>query len=120
MYEDLGEEKLRELVSAFYSRIKTDQIIGKMYPDDDWEGSEERLLGFLIMRFGGPKDYLEQRGAPRLRMRHAPFKIGQLEANHWVKIMDEAMEEVELREFHKLALREFFTQVANFMKNCPM
>ena len=94
LVERLGEEKLREMSAAFYRRVKTDPILGKMYPEDDWDGAEERLADFLVMRFGGSSAYMEKRGHPRLRMRHAPFVIGAVERDQWLTLMGEAMREV--------------------------
>ena len=58
----LGEEGVENLVAAFYRRMKRDDVIGPMYPDDDWEGSEERLREFLLFRFAGNEDYIKKRG----------------------------------------------------------
>ena len=88
-----------------------------MYPDDDWEGAEKRLADFLIYRFGGSDRYIQERGHPRLRMRHAPFQIGIAERDRWLKLMGEAMEEVQIPPEHRLNLKVFFDQVADFMRN---
>ena len=77
VYSVIGEEGFRRLVAAFYRRVATDDILSPMYPKKDMAGAEERLRGFLIQRFGGPDHYSQRRGHPRLRMRHAPFKITQ-------------------------------------------
>lgn len=88
-----------------------------MYPDNDWEGAEQRLRDFLIYRFGGSDRYIKERGHPRLRMRHAPFKIGIEERDRWLQIMSEAMEEAETPREFALELKVFFEQVADFMRN---
>ena len=113
----LGEDGIADLVAAFYRRVKTDDLIGSMYPDDDWEGAEHRLAGFLIYRFGGSDAYIQQRGHPRLRMRHAPFSIGAKERDRWLEIMGEAMDEVAITKEIYLNLKTFFEQVADFMRN---
>jgi len=105
------------MVAAFYRRVKVDDLIGPMYPDDDWEGAEKRLADFLIYRFGGSDRYIQERGHPRLRMRHAPFQIGIAERDRWLKLMGEAMEEVQIPPEHRLNLKVFFDQVADFMRN---
>ena len=115
----VGEEKLRAMVEAFYRRVRTDDLIGRMYPDDDWEGAAERLAGFIVYRFGGPQTYLEQRGHPRLRGRHMPFAIGQAERDRWLDLMAQAMSEVEIPSAESAIITAFFTQVADMMRNQP-
>lgn len=117
LYLFLGEEKIRRLVSAFYDRVKKDDVIGPMYPQNDWEGAEKRLADFLCFRFGGPDHYLRERGHPRLRARHLPFQIGLKERNRWLDLMGEAMREAEIPEQYAPALGAFFAQVADFMRN---
>lgn len=117
VYETIGEEGFAKLVAAFYARVKTDDIIGPMYPPDDWEGSEERLRDFLIYRFGGSQRYIEQRGHPRLRMRHMPFAITPAARDRWLELMNEAIVEAKLPETVIPTLQRFFVQVANFMVN---
>lgn len=113
----LGEKGIREMVAAFYRRVPNDDLIGPMYPDDDWQGSEERLAGFLLFRFGLSDEYTQKRGHPRLRMRHMPFSIGEAERDRWLQLMGEAMTEVGLEgEVHE-TLTAFFAQVADFMRN---
>ena len=113
----LGEEGITELVAAFYRRVRTDDLISPMYPDDDWEGAESRLAGFLIYRFGGSDAYIQDRGHPRLRMRHGPFSIGIAERDRWLEIMGAAMDEVAVPKEIYLNLKMFFEQVADFMRN---
>ena len=72
--EQLGEEGIASMTGAFYKRVQRDELIGPMYPDSDWEGAEKRLRDFLIFRFGGSQRYVEERGHPRLRMRHVPLQ----------------------------------------------
>ena len=114
---EFGETEITALVAAFYRRIRTDDLIGPMYPDDDWEGSEKRLRDFLIFRFGGSDRYIQERGHPRLRMRHAPFSIGIPERDRWLELMDEAMVETKVPGSVTLNLKTFFGQVADFMRN---
>lgn len=113
----LGENGLREMVSAFYRRVKEDDLIGPMYPEGDWEGSEGRLADFLIFRFGGSDKYTQERGHPRLRMRHVSFSIGEVERDRWLELMGAAMDEVEVPEAARGELDPFFAQVADFMRN---
>lgn len=115
----IGEEGFRRLITAFYRRVPTDDILGPMYPHDDLAGAEERLRDFLIFRFGGPQHYIEQRGHPRLRMRHAPFAINQAARNRWMQLMGEALVEAALPVDAETVLREFFEGTATFMINRP-
>ena len=90
LYQTIGEEGFHRLVQAFYRQVAEDDILGPMYPKQDLVGAEERLRDFLRFRFGGPMDYLEKRGHPRLRMRHAPFRVDEKARDRWVEMMDRA------------------------------
>ena len=114
---EFGEAEITDLVAAFYRRVRTDDLIGPMYPEDDWEGSEKRLRDFLIFRFGGSDRYIQERGHPRLRMRHAPFSIGIPERDRWLELMAAAMKETNVPGSVSLNLKTFFEQVADFMRN---
>lgn len=117
VYARIGEEGFARLVGGFYRRVRGDDILSPMYPQDDWEGAEERLRDFLIYRFGGPRHYLEKRGHPRLRLRHVPFAIDQRARDRWVSLMDEALGEAGLDEKSVGLLRPFLHQVATMMMN---
>lgn len=117
VYELIGEDGFRRLVGAFYARIPGDPILGPMYPAGDLAGAEERLRGFLIFRFGGPAGYIEQRGHPRLRMRHAPFPVTEAARDRWVELMTQALDEARLPAEADALLREFFQSVATFLIN---
>ena len=117
--KELGGAGITDLVAAFYRRSKKDDLIGPMYPPDDWEGSEQRLRDFLIYRIGGSEKYIKERGHPRLKMRHAPFSIGRAERDRWLKLMSEAMDETEVPENARKWLTSLFVQVADFMRNRP-
>ena len=114
---EFGEEGFTRLVAAFYQRVQTDELLAPMYPNNDWEGAEKRLRDFLIYRFGGSDRYIQERGHPRLRMRHAPFKIRIPERDRWLEIMEQAMDEVQVPKTILLNLRTFFQNVADFMRN---
>ena len=117
VYARIGEEGFARLVGGFYRRVRGDDILSPMYPQDDWEGAEERLRDFLIYRFGGPRHYLEKRGHPRLQLRHVPFAIDQRARDRWVSLMDEALGEAGLDEKSVGLLRPFLHQVATMMMN---
>lgn len=105
------------MVAAFYRLVRNDSLICPMYPDQDWEGAERRLRDFLIFRFGGSDRYIQERGHPRLRMRHAPFKIGIAERDRWLELMSQAMKETKVPASVSLNLKVFFENVADFMRN---
>ncbi len=117
VYALIGEDGFRRLVTAFYRQVPGDDILAPMYPEDDLAGAEERLRDFLIGRFGGPPTYMEKRGHPRLRMRHAPFRLDEPARNRWVQLMDRALDETQLPAEAEAVLRLFFHQVATFLRN---
>ena len=117
VYERIGEEGFTRLVRAFYRQVPDDDILGPMYPAEDLEGAEERLRDFLVGRFGGPPRYIEQRGHPRLRMRHMPFTIDQQARDRWMQLMERAIDDATLPPDVAALMREFLGQVATFMIN---
>jgi hemoglobin len=119
IFQAIGADGFTRLVAAFYRQVPGDDILGPMYPPDDLEGAEQRLRDFLIGRFGGPPRYIEQRGHPRLRMRHAPFTINAAARNRWVELMSRALDEAAFPRQVELALRPFFEGVASMMMNTP-
>src|SRR2546430_1461845 len=108
VYAAIGEDGFRRLIGAFYRQVPGDDILGPMYPAADLAGAEDRLRAFLIYRFGGPPAYLEQRGHPRLRMRHALFVIDQAARDRGVQLMSNAFAEARLPADAEATLREFF------------
>jgi hemoglobin len=119
IYTLIGEDGFQRLVAAFYRQVPADELLGPMYPRHDLAGAEERLREFLIYRFGGPQRYIEQRGHPRLRIRHAPFAIGQAARDRWIQLMNNALSEAALPPEVESMLRQFFDGVATFMINRP-
>jgi hemoglobin len=118
IYSLIGEEGFARLIAAFYRRIPEDEILGPMYRGRDLVAAEHRLREFLIGRFGGPERYIEQRGHPRLRMRHSPFRIDQAARDRWIALMSTTMEEAKLDAKVDAMLRKFFDDSATFMINC--
>ena len=119
IYGQIGEDGFARLVAAFYRHVPGDEILGPMYPAEDLPGAEERLKEFLVGRFGGPQRYIEQRGHPRLRMRHMPFKLDQRARDRWVSLMDRALEEARLPKESNDLLCAFFHHMATFLMNTP-
>jgi hemoglobin len=119
VYARIGEDGFARLVRAFYAQVPADDILGAMYPAHDLAGAEERLRDFLIGRFGGPPRYIEQRGHPRLRMRHMPFVIDAAARHRWVALMDRALDEAALPGEAVAVLQPFFHHMASFMINTP-
>jgi hemoglobin len=117
VYSLVGESGLTRLVAAFYRRVPQDDILGPMYPAHDLAGSEQRLRDFLIYRLGGPPRYIEQRGHPRLRVRHAPFHINQAARERWMQLMTAALEEAAFPPEAVQFLRTFLGEIATFLVN---
>lgn len=117
VYEQIGEEGFARLVHAFYSQVPGDDILSAMYPKHDLAGAEQRLRDFLVGRFGGPDRYIQQRGHPRLRQRHAPFAVNRQARDRWVTLMNRALDQAALPEGATNVLRAFFDEAATFMIN---
>lgn len=117
IYALIGEDGFERLIAAFYRHVPEDDILGPMYPAHDIPGAEQRLRDFLVFRFGGPQRYIEQRGHPRLRMRHAPFAVTAAARDRWMQIMSKALEEAGLPPQAEALLRDFFESTATFMIN---
>jgi len=117
VYAAIGNEGFERLIAAFYKQIPQDDILGPMYRGRDLAGAEERLRGFLIYRFGGPQTYIENRGHPRLRMRHVPFVIDQAARNRWMQLMRTALAETNLPPEPAAVLLRFFESTATAMIN---
>ena len=117
VYKLIGEPGIARLVSAFYRRVPADDVLGPMYPPGDLVAAEQRLRDFLIYRLGGPQRYIEQRGHPRLRARHLPFKINQTARDRWMRLMNEAMAETQLAPEAEQFLRTFLEGMSTFLIN---
>lgn len=120
VYEAIGEDTFTALVRGFYEQVEHDDILGPMYPTDDMDGAEERLRLFLIQYWGGPTTYTEQRGHPRLRMRHAPFPIDAEAAERWLTLMKRSMDQLsseQLIDAHRAALWDHMVRVAYMLIN---
>ena len=121
-YREVGEETFAKIVRGFYARVPDDDILGPMYPDDDWEGAERRLRMFLEQYWGGPDTYNAERGHPRLRMRHHPFVVDMAARDRWLELMALSLADVsddELPKPHRDAMWEHMVRVADMLINKP-
>ena len=117
-YDEVGGAPTFErLVSRFYAGVRTDPVLRPLYPNDDWDGAEHRLRSFLEQYWGGPTTYSQERGHPRLRMRHAPFAIGAAERNAWLSHMRAAVDSLGLSPEHEAALWGYLEMAAMSMQN---
>ncbi|MCU1667768.1 MAG: glbO [Blastococcus sp.] len=112
-----GHPTFVRLVSRFYAGVRTDPVLAPLYPQDDWDGAEQRLRGFLEQYWGGPRTYSEKRGHPRLRMRHAPFAIGPAQRDAWLTHMRDAVDSLELSPEQDATLWGYLEMAAQSMQN---
>jgi hemoglobin len=112
-----GEEPFRRLVSRFYAGVAGDPVLRPLYPEEDLGPAEERLRMFLVQYWGGPRTYSERRGHPRLRMRHAPFAIGDAERDAWLRHMRDAVDSLELPAEQAETLWRYLEMAARSMQN---
>ena len=119
-YEQVGGEKFfADLTSQFYAVVATDPILRPMYPETDMKGAALRLQWFLEQYWGGPSTYQENRGHPRLRMRHAEFFIDTKARDAWLNAMRTAVAGVEIAEDLKQELWSYLEMAAHSMVNQP-
>jgi hemoglobin len=111
-----GEATFRRLVDTFYAKVEADEILRAVFPEDLESGKEWQYL-FLMQYWGGPSQYAEVRGHPRLRMRHFPFAITVDSRNRWVRYMNEAIDEVGIRDPARSMMREYFERAGTAMIN---
>jgi hemoglobin len=113
-----GMEFFDRLVEVFYAGVATDEVLLPLYPEQsDLTGAQERLRLFLAQYWGGPTTYMEQRGHPRLRMRHMPFVIGALERDRWLIHMATAVEAVTDDPEIRSELMAYFVPAAEHLRN---
>ncbi|HOB48606.1 MAG TPA: globin [Mycobacterium sp.] len=115
-----GADTFRTIVARFYEQVRDDEILRPMYPEEDLTAAEDRLRMFLEQYWGGPHTYSEQRGHPRLRMRHSPFRIGLLERDAWLRCMHTAVASIDsatLDDVHRRELLAYLEMAADAMVN---
>lgn len=122
-YEQVGgHETFVRLVRAFYEGVAQDAPLRALYPEEDLGPAEVRLRMFLEQYFGGPHTYSEQRGHPRLRMRHVPYVIDSTARDAWLENMVAAIDTIDsdtMGEAHRTAMLDYFHHAAEFMVNAP-
>ena len=112
-----GRATFEKLVRRFYEGVATDDVLRPMYPEEDLEGAIQRLTGFLEQYWGGPGTYSEQRGHPRLRMRHQPFHINPAARDRWLLHMRAAVDSLELAPLQDAMLWGYLERAAFAMVN---
>lgn len=117
-YEQVGgHETFERLVRRFYEGVAADPVLKPMYPEEDMEGAIWRLTAFLEQYWGGPGTYSEQRGHPRLRMRHNPFLINPDARDRWLAHMRSAVESLTLAPLLEATLWDYLERAAFSMVN---
>jgi hemoglobin len=115
-YDRIGNENIKKLIHDFYQEIRNDDLLKPMYKDD-FEGAEQRLYLFMVQYLGGPDLYNQQRGHPKLRMRHMVFPVNEEAKQHWLQNMKTALDKSKIERPEKDYLWNYFQMTANFLKN---
>jgi hemoglobin len=120
LWQDVGgRATFEKLVRTFYAGVAEDELLRPMYPEADLEGAVQRLTGFLEQYWGGPGTYSEQRGHPRLRMRHQPFRISPAARDRWLLHMRAAVDSLEVPPLQRAMLWDYLDRAAHAMVNTP-
>jgi hemoglobin len=118
VYETAGGMAYFEaLIGGFYDAVAADPVLRAVYPDEDLSGARHRLTLFMAQYWGGPTSYSEERGYPRLRMRHFPFAIGSLERDRWLLHMRAAIDSTPAPDDVRARIHEYVTMAAEAMRN---
>ena len=117
-YDEIGGmDTIKAIVDRFYEGVAQDELLRPMYPEEDLAPAAERLTLFLAQYWGGPTTYSEERGHPRLRMRHAPFEVTPQAAEHWLRHFQEGLDSVDLTREQYAEFWSYATRAAQFMVN---
>lgn len=114
-----GHETFAKLIRVFYEGVAADPVLRALYPEEDLGPAEHRMLMFIEQYWGGPKTYMEERGHPRLRMRHMPFAVTPEAKDHWLAAMRTAVDAVELSPLHEATLWDYLDRAAASLVNSP-
>lgn len=114
-----GHATFERLVDGFYDGVAHDEPLRAMYPEEDLEPAKRRLLMFLEQYWGGPTTYSQERGHPRLRMRHMPFAVTPEQRDRWLLHMMNAVDDLSLDEHLDHLLRDYLTRAAYSLVNTP-
>lgn len=118
LYEAVGGMPFFELlVAKFYEGVVADEVLAPLYDQNDLPGAERRLSLFLGQYFGGPMTYMEERGHPKLRLRHMPFHVGPTERDHWLINMRAALDAVDPHPVIRQMLLGYFEPAAEHLRN---
>lgn len=112
-----GHETFVRLVDAFYAGVATDPVLRPMYPEEDLGPARRRLVMFLEQYWGGPTTYQQERGHPRLRMRHAPFPVDPDARDRWLAHMRTAVDSLALAPLHEATLWDYLERAAHSLVN---
>lgn len=118
-----GAETFRTLTARFYAEVERDEILRRLYPEEDLGPAERRMRMFLEQYWGGPRSYSDERGHPRLRMRHSPFVIGPFERDAWLRAMHTALASIDsdtMDDVHRQQFVDYIEMAANSMVNSPL
>lgn len=114
-----GHETFKKIIHVFYQGIAVDPLLRAMYAEEDLGPAEHRMLMFIEQYWGGPRTYLEERGHPRLRMRHAPFAVTPEARDRWLAAMRKGVDAVELSPMHEATLWDYMERAAASLVNAP-
>lgn len=119
-YDDFGgHETFAKLVHEFYRGVAQDEALRALYPEDDLGPAEDRLRMFFEQYWGGPTTYSDQRGHPRLRMRHVPYEVTPDMRDRWLLHMMNAVDTLALAPELDDRLRDYLTRAAYSLVNAP-
>lgn len=117
-YEEIGGyDAIAGIVARFYAGVAEDEVLRPMYPEADLRPAQQRFTDFLVQYWGGPSTYSEQRGHPRLRMRHAPFEVTPSAAQRWLVHFRAALDASDLTPEQDQQFWDYVTHAAQFMVN---
>ena len=117
LFDRIGHEGFAELTRVFYQGVSQDPLLKPMYPEEDLGPAERRLRLFLEQYWGGPDTYQQERGHPRLRMRHMEFHIGPKARDAWLGHMRAAVDSLELSDIDSAMLWDYLERAAHAMLN---